>query len=82
MIRSPCKFVCHIRMKQCDFPHRAATSFHMPIARLSTGNRGDNQSVRSSAPVVSRWLGLGNRTFSEVASMVVTWWIVCFCGKQ
>ena len=32
----------------------------------------------SSAPVVSRWLGPGNRTFLEVASMVVTWWIVAF----
>ena len=39
---------------------------------------GDNQSVRSSAPVVSRWLGPGNRTFLEVVSMVVTWWIVAF----
>ena len=39
---------------------------------------GDNQSVRSSAPVVSRWLWPGNRTFLEVASMVVTWWIVAF----
>ena len=38
----------------------------------------DNQSVRSSVPVVSRWLWPGNRTFSEVASMVVTWWIVAF----
>ena len=37
---------------------------------------GNNQSVTSSAPVVSRWLG--NRTFLEVASMVVTWWIVTF----
>ena len=25
------------------------------------------------------WLDPGNRTFSEVASMVVTWWIVFFC---
>ena len=37
---------------------------------------GDNQSVRSSILVVSRWLWPGNMTFSEVASMVVTWWIV------
>ena len=35
-------------------------------------------SVESSAPVVSRWLGHGNRTFLEVASTVVTWWIVAF----
>ena len=39
---------------------------------------GDNQSVRSSAPVVSRWLWPGNRTSLEVASMVVTWWIAAF----
>ena len=32
----------------------------------------------SSVPVVSRWLGLGNRTFLEVASMVGNWWIVAF----
>ena len=28
--------------------------------------------------VASRWLWPWNRTFSEVASMVVTWWIVAF----
>ena len=33
-----------------------------------------------SVPVVSRWLWPGNRTFLEVASMVVTWWIVAFCA--
>ena len=44
----------------------------------------------SSVLVVSRWLWPGNRTFLEVASMVVTWWMVagfaqcyrtedCFC---
>ena len=27
-----------------------------------------------------QWLGYGNRTFLEVASMVVTWWIVAFCA--
>ena len=32
----------------------------------------------SSVPVVSRWLGPGNRTFLEVASIVVAWWIVAF----
>ena len=42
---------------------------------------GDNQSIRSSAPVVSRCLWPGNKTFLEVASMVVTWWIVvCSCS--
>ena len=31
--------------------------------------------------MVSRWLWPGNRTFLEVASMVViTWWIVAFCA--
>ena len=40
---------------------------------------GNNQSVRSSVPVVSRWLSPGNRTsFLEVAGMVATWWIVFF----
>ena len=39
---------------------------------------GDSQSVGSSALVVSRWLWPGNRTLLEVASMVVTWWIVGF----
>ena len=43
---------------------------------------------RSSVPVVSRWLWPGSTTFLEVASMVVTWWIVpwhphhcqhCYC---
>ena len=36
---------------------------------------GNNQSVGSSVPVVSRWLWPGNRTFLEAASMVITWWI-------
>ena len=30
----------------------------------------------SVAPVVSRWLWPGNRTFLEVDSMVVSWWIL------
>ena len=29
--------------------------------------------------MVSRWLSPENRTLLEVASMVVTWWIVAFC---
>ena len=38
-------------------------------------------SERSSIPVVSRWLCPGTKTFVEVASMVVTWWIVaCLCS--
>ena len=39
---------------------------------------GDNQSVGSSVLVVSRRLWPGNRTFLEMASMVVTWWILAF----
>ena len=31
--------------------------------------------------MVSRWLWPGNRTYSEVASMVVTWWIVGFFSQ-
>ena len=46
--------------------------------QVSCWRSGDNQSVGSSALVVSRWLWPGNRTFLEVASMVVTWWIVTF----
>ena len=37
---------------------------------------GNNESFGSSAPVISRWLGPGNRTFLEVDSMVITWWIL------
>ena len=43
-----------------------------------SASEGDNQSVGSSVLVVSRWLWLGKGTFFEVASMVVTWWIVAF----
>ena len=39
---------------------------------------GDNEHVGLSVLVVSRWLWPGNRTFLEVASIVVTWWIVAF----
>ena len=46
-----------------------------PLATTPRKVSGNNQSVGSSAPVASRWLGSGNRTFLEVASMVVTWWI-------
>ena len=48
------------------------------ILILSTRLSGDNQCAGSSAPLVSRWLGPGNRTFLEVASMAVSWWIVAF----
>ena len=43
-------------------------------ATISEGGTS-NQSFGSSAQVVSRWLGPGNRTFLEV----VSWWIVAFC---
>ena len=42
------------------------------------GRSGDNQTIKTSAPVVSSWLLPGNRIFLEVASMVITWWIVAF----
>ena len=35
-------------------------------------------SVRSSVPVVSRWLWPENRTFLEVVSTVLTWWMMAF----
>ena len=35
----------------------------------------------SSVPVVTRWLWPGNRTFLEVASMVVTWWRMAFFAQ-
>ena len=43
---------------------------------------GDNKFVWSSAPVVSRWLLLANRTFLEVDSMVASWWIVAFLPSE
>ena len=43
---------------------------------------GDIQRVGSAVPVVSRWLWPGNRPFLEVASMVVTWWIVAFLRRE
>ena len=46
-----------------------------PFTRWHLGN---NQSVVSSVPVVSRWLWPENRTFLEVASTVLIWWIVAF----
>ena len=39
---------------------------------------GDNQSVRSLVLVVIRWLWPGSRILLEMASMVVSWWIVAF----
>ena len=55
--------------------HRVLITLHSNCH--SCWRSGDNQSG-SSTRVISRWLGPGNRTFLEVASMVVTWWIVAF----
>ena len=65
--------------KNVQFPghsHLLTTGTDDPS--LAHWRSGDNQSVRSSEPVVSRWLWPGNRTFLEVASMIVSWWIVAF----
>ena len=68
--------------------HHASHFLKCPISRLyPPANHGywwpftcwrsvDNQSDWPSAWVDSRWLGLGNRRFLDVACMVVTWWIV------
>ena len=57
-------------------------SFHSILPLTIHGRSGDNQIVGSSAPVASRWLWPGNRTFLEVSSMVVTWWIVTFLSSD
>ena len=49
-----------------------------PVLLMNRHFDYDNQSEGSSVLVVRRWLGPGNRTFLEVASMGVTWWIVFF----
>ena len=46
--------------------------------RLPRWCLGYNQTMGLPVPMVSRWLWPGNRTYLEVASMVVTWWIVTF----
>ena len=63
--------------KNVQFPghnHLLTTSIDDPtqiIVRVSV-------SEGLSVLVVIRWLLLRNRTFLEVANMVVTWWIVAF----
>ena len=42
---------------------------------------GDYQRVESSVLVVGRWLWSGNRTFLELASVVVIWWIMAFFAQ-
>ena len=64
-------FPCHNHLLTPDTDDPSL--YYHPRWRL-----GDNQSVGSSVPVVSRWLWPRNRIFLEVASMVVTWWIVAF----
>ena len=54
--------------------HLLTTSVDDQTIQLST----EHQRVKGSALVVSRWLWPGNRTFSEVDSMVVNLWIVAF----
>ena len=44
-------------------------------------SEADNRCEGLSARVVSRWLWPGNRTFLDVASMVVSWWIVAFLSS-
>ena len=58
--------------------HLLTTGADDPTLYCLNAREGDNRSEGSSAPVVSRWLLPGDRTFLEVASMVVTWWIVAF----
>ena len=59
--------------------HLLTTGADGPTLSLSP-SPFDNQCVTSSAPMVSRWLRPGNRTFLEVDSMVVSWWIVARLG--
>ena len=55
--------------------HQLTTGTDDPTLSLSPTRK---QGEGSSATVVSSWLRPGNRTFFDVASMVVTWWIVAF----
>ena len=54
--------------------HLLTTSTDDPTLVIAQASAIEGPSV----PVVSRWLGPGNRTCLEAASMVVTWWIVAF----
>ena len=63
-----------IRLTQCLPPVlKTLHSNHRP-----SWCSGNNQSIGSSVLVVNSWLWPGYKTFLEVASMVVTWWIVAF----
>ena len=78
-----------IRLYKSEFQYQqiVVKFFTARKSHYPSGNRhlitrhwhsGNNQSVGSSVLVVSRWLWPGNRTFMEVASMVVGWWILAF----
>ena len=45
-------------------------------------SEGDHQSEGSSVPIASMVVMTCNRTFLEVASMAVTWWIVTFLVQR
>ena len=52
-------------------------SLSLPFTLIITlAGLGNYQGVGLSAQVVSRWLRPGNRTFLQVAGIVVPWWIV------
>ena len=54
------------------------THNHLITSGTHDPSPSSGDSVKSSVPVVSRWLRYGNKTFLEVTSMVVTWSIVAF----
>ena len=71
----------HYFQRLCFCDHHECEFYYIIITLLLQfvhWRSGDNQSVGPSVPVVSRWLWPENRTFFEVASMVVAWWIVGF----
>ena len=83
MLRTICLHVClHIDWSTyCTFKCWTTQTQHSDILTYTvqkSWRSGDNQNVRSSVPVVSRWLWHRNRTLLKVASMVVTWCIVAF----
>ena len=61
---------------RCDSSTKSMTNTTLFLSHC--WRLGDNQSVESSVPVISRWLWPGHRTFLEVGSTVLIWWIVAF----
>ena len=49
-----------------------------PPDTMQKHHSGDNESIGSSVPVVSRWLWHANSTFLEVARLMVTGWTMAF----